>query len=301
MSNNIIHFKISVPTDQGFLGRECNGPDCKRYFKVHSDSLRPEMFCPYCGVQFPNDKLWTDDQNKYITEVAKEKAIELAHREIQKALSELARESAGNKFVKFTHAPSPYRAKEVHPRYRERQVDSELACPTCGAHFQVFGIFGYCPGCRSENLLIYDANLEIIKQEVASSQDPHRALRHAYSDLVSAFESFCSSQARFVTTETTHFQMLFATRKFFKNQLGIDVLDGLNNEGLLALRRVFQKRHAYEHCHGIVEQKYVRMIPEDAHLLNHKADLSLEEFVRASQAMRHVLDNLMRAIEKRRP
>jgi DNA-directed RNA polymerase subunit RPC12/RpoP len=300
MSKDIIHFKISVPTDQGFLGRECNNPDCQRYFKVHADSLKSEMFCPYCGIQFANDKLWTDDQSKYIREVATEKAREIVHEEIRKTFGKLARQTSGNKFVKITYKSKPYRAKSVSPRYRERQVDSELVCPTCGFSFQVYGIFGYCPGCRNENLLIYDANLEIIRQEVSASRDPQRALRHAYSDLVSAFESFCKRKARLITAETTHFQMLFETRKFFKDQLGIDILDGLDNDDLLALRRVFQKRHAYEHYQGIIEEKYVRMVPEDAHLLNQKAELSLDEFVCASQAMRRALDNLIRAIEKRR-
>ncbi len=239
-------------------------------------------------------------RSKYIREVATEKAREIAHEEIKKAFGKLARQNSGNKFGKFTYKSSPYRAKSISPRYREHQVDSELFCPTCSFRFQVYGIFGYCPGCRYENLLIYDANLDIIKKEVSTNPDSPRALRHAYSDLVSAFESFCKRKARLLTTETTRFQMLFETRKFFKDQLGVNILDGLDNDNLIALRRVFQKRHAYEHYQGIIEAKYIRMIPEDAHLLNQKAELSLDEFVRASQAMRHALDNMNHAIEKRR-
>lgn len=301
MSKDVIRFTISLPTDQGFLGRECNNPECKRYFRVHSESLKSEMYCPYCGVQFANDKLWTDEQSKYAQAVAEEKAKEYFHQEIDKMFSKLARQTSGNKFVMFTHKPSHYRAKHILPRYKEPQVDSELVCPACNFRFQVYGIFGYCPGCRNENLLIYDANLDIIKREVSISQDPQRALRHAYADLVSTFESFCKKKAQLFATETARFQMLFEARKFFKDCLGVDIFDGLDKDDLLALRRVFQKRHAYEHHQGIIEEKYVRMIPEDAHLLNQKAELSLDEFIRASQAMRSALDKMLQAIEKRKP
>jgi hypothetical protein len=209
--------------------------------------------------------------------------------------SDFARKNAGNRFFKDTHHPSHYRAKPITPNYEEHQVDSELICPSCNFRFQIYGIFGYCPGCRNENLLIYDANLEIIKQEVSVGQDPQRALRHAYADLVSTFEAFCKKKAQLIATETAHFQTLFEARRFFKDHLGTDILDGLNTDDLLALRRVFQKRHAYEHYQGTIEERYVRMIPEDSQLLNQKAGLSLEEFVVASQALHHVLDRLIQA------
>jgi hypothetical protein len=92
--------------------------------------------------------------------------------------------------------------------------------------------------------------------------------------------------------------MLFEVRKLFKDKLGIDIFAGLDKDDLLSLRRVFQKRHSYEHCQGVIEKKYVKMIPEDAQLLGQKAILSLDEFIQASNAMRQVFDNLVRGIEK---
>src|SRR6185503_10743334 len=98
-------------------GRECNNPDCKRYFQVHKDSIKPEMFCPYCGMKFSNRELWTEDQNSYARAVAQEKAKEYAHREIDKMFGNLARQMSGNKFVKFTHKPTNYRARIIPPPY----------------------------------------------------------------------------------------------------------------------------------------------------------------------------------------
>jgi uncharacterized Zn-finger protein len=298
MNGDVIRFTISIPTDQGFLGRQCNNPDCKRYFKVYTDSLKSKMFCPYCGLHFANDNLWTTDQENYIQSAIEEKAKEIVHEKLDEIFRDLQHETSNNEFIQITYTPSNYVAQPILPNYSERQMDSELICPICQSRFQVIGIFGYCPGCCNENLLVYDANLEIIKQEVIASQDPQRALRHAYSDLVSAFEGFCKRKAQSFTTETARFQILFEARKFFKDKLGINILAGLHKDDLLALRRVFQKRHSYEHNHGIIEEKYVKMIPEDAQLLNQRAILSLDEFISASHAMRQALDNLVRGIEK---
>jgi predicted Zn-ribbon and HTH transcriptional regulator len=236
MSKKFIQFNVSVPTEQGFVGRSCKSPDCNRYFKVRIESLREEMFCPYCGTSFSKEEFTTNDQKEYFTEAAVEKAKKYMYDEIDKMLGKLARQPR-SKHVIFQHRPIRYREKTVRPRYKELEVDSELVCSECSFPFQVFGIFGYCPGCRSENLWIYDANFAIIRQEVASSSDPHRALRHAYSDLVSTFESFCRAKAQSITTEAAHFQVLFDTRSFFKKHLGIDIFEGLILQRKVALLR----------------------------------------------------------------
>lgn len=301
MSQDIVSFEVSLPIDEGFVGRSCNNPDCQRYFKVDVGALKDRMFCPYCGTRFSNDELWTTDQLEYLEKAALENAREIVFAEVDKMSGRLARQTSRNKYVKITHKPIRYRAKPVSPRYSEQQVDSELRCPECGFVFQVFGIFGYCPGCRSENLLIYDANLAIIQQEVSTSSDPDRALRHAYSDLVSTFEFYCSTRAASVTTETARFQRLFDSRKFFKRVLGVDIFDGLSDSDLLVLRRVFEKRHVCEHNHGIISERYARMIPEDSHLIDQKVELSLDELVSAARLLRQVLDNLIQAIQRQNP
>lgn len=292
MSRKILHFQVTVPSDNGFIGRLCKASDCGRYFKVSVDSIRDEMFCPYCGTRFSRDELLTRDQRDYFTAAATEEAKKYVYDEIDKIFGKVARKHKSSKYLHFDHKPIHYRKRLVQPKYKELQVDSELKCFECGFPFQVFGIFGYCPGCRSENLWIYDANFIIIKREISSSPDPQRALRHAYSDLVSTFEFFCQSKALMITSETERFQILSNTRKFFKKHLGSDIFEGLSDDDSLTLRRVFQKRHLYEHNRGIINSKYIRMIPEDAKLLGAKAELSLDEIERAAEVLRHVLDNL---------
>jgi sarcosine oxidase delta subunit len=80
MSN--ITFQVSMPTDEGFLGRECNGRRCGRYFRVHGDSIKATMHCPYCGTQFSNNELHTKEQVRYLQRAAEEQALEYMHGEI---------------------------------------------------------------------------------------------------------------------------------------------------------------------------------------------------------------------------
>lgn len=254
------------------------------------------MYCPYCGTQFPMHKLTTSDQAEHAKDAALEQGKAYVMGEIDEMLAGLARDTRRNKHIKFVHKPTRYRARNVEPRYREKEVDSELTCPDCGSRFQVYGIFGFCPGCRTENILIYDANLTAIENEIARSSDKDRALRHAYADLVSTFEDFCGRKARALTTDTAHFQDLFAARRFFKKQLGADIFGGICSKDMLHLRRVFQKRHTWQHARGIIGDRYVRMIPEDKALLGKEAPLSMAEFRSAARSLRTALDSLTRTL-----
>jgi hypothetical protein len=173
-------------------------------------------------------------------------------------------------------------------------TDSELQCPTCSTRFQVDGIFGYCPCCKSENLLLYDANLAIIKHELTLHGKPQlRQLRHAYADLVSTFEIFCRKEADRLGVKIPNPQNLDVTREKFRQVLNIDILSELGDAQNLDLRRAFQKRHAHEHNSGRIDARYVAAVPEDAHLLGTKAQLSVEELERAAMALRDVLTRLV--------
>jgi hypothetical protein len=285
-------FTVTFPTEAGFIGRECNSSGCGRYFKVHEDSLRDHMHCPYCAQKFEKDQLYTKDQLEHAENQAAELAKEYMYGEIDKMFGNFASRNRSG-LIKFTHTPIRYKAKPVVARYKEREVDSELTCPECGVIFQVFGIFGFCPGCRSENQAIYDANLAIVRQEIASAPDGDRALRHAYSDLVSAFESFCIRRAP-AECRGTNFQDLFEARRAFRSSRNVDILQDLSQDELLVLRRTFQKRHAHVHNGGIIGERYTKKMPEDASLLGQRAQLSIDEFEAAAKSLRPVVDRIAR-------
>jgi uncharacterized Zn-finger protein len=283
-----LKFEVSMPTDDGFIGRECANPACSRYFKVYAESLRDEMHCPYCNRLYAKNDLFTQDQVDYLQKVAAEQALEHMSGELTKALG---RATKGSKYLSFKPG-TPYRAKPVRPQYEERKVDSEISCPDCGARFQVDGIFAHCVSCGIENIAIFDANLEVIRAEVRTASDPQRALRHAYGDLVSMFESICSNRAQRIDVPHGSFQDPFEARRFFKRHAGVDLVAGLGTEQCLTVRRLFHKRHAWQHSQGVVTERYVKKVPEDAGLLGTKAVLSMSEFEAGAVAVRLMIDAL---------
>jgi len=251
------------------------------------------MYCPYCATKFSNDELHTTDQIIYLKKAAEEQAKEYIYGQIDEMFGKLAKNSTGNRSVKITHTPIRYKAMHIQPHYKEHKVDSELICPDCGFRFQVYGLFGFCPGCGTENMMIYDANLMIIRKEINESQSPERSLRHAYSDLVSTFQIFCEKKVPAGSTDVPSFQELFLTRKFFKDACGVDIFKNLSDDDLLILRCVFQKRHIYQHSEGQITELYLKKVPEDYKLLGTKAVLSLDEFEKAARIIRGVLGALV--------
>jgi len=167
---NRLHFTIALPTDEGFIGRECNNAECRRYFRVHEGDLQAEMFCPHCGEKFAKDQFYTRSQLEYAKRAAMEKARKYAHDEMGRILKNTLGRSSGSSFIKWKVTTTPYRERRVLPTYRERKVDSALTCHECRVRFQVDGIFGYCPKCRAEHIRIYDADLAIIRAERASKK-----------------------------------------------------------------------------------------------------------------------------------
>lgn len=288
-------FKISIPTDaNGFIGCACDSPDCKQYFKIYVPDHGSHLHCPYCGVQFSRDSLLTSNQQKYAKEAAIEEARVYAIEEIQKMMKKTFR---GSKNITYRPSRRP-RKRPVRPRYVERDVDTEFQCAECSIRFQVYGIFGYCPGCSCENLQIYDANWANIRRKLESDPDKDRQLRYAYGDIVSTFEMFCARKARRVTQEKGNFQVLFDARKFFKKHANVDILESVAGSDLLALRRVFQKRHVCIHSGGEITERYAKMIPEDKNLLGTQVVLTVEELDTAATAIRVALGNLVRMLEQ---
>jgi uncharacterized Zn-finger protein len=289
----MLHFTVSFPTDEGYLGRECNAPGCKRYFRVHQDDIQDRMFCPYCGGEFNKDKLFTKDQLDHARRVVEEKFYKHAHDEFSRMLHDTFGRHSGSGMLRWEVKTTPYRERRIRPKYQELKVDSALTCNHCSTRFQVDGIFGYCPKCRSEHIRVYEANLGIIRQEVERHGNQDRALRHAYCDLVSTFELVCKRRAKKITPEDGRFQNLTATKEFFKKHTATDVFASLSASEELTLRRVFQKRHLFTHGENFIDDKYIKLVPEDTHLKGTTPVLSMIEFEAGAEALRRVVDRIV--------
>lgn len=281
--------QVNLPTDNGFIGRECQNNECNKYFKVDADFESEKMYCPYCATDLDSEHSITKDQYDFIMENAEEEALNF----VGDLLVDMLEKSFKNSSTISVENNSKPK-KVVKPKYSEKQVDSEIKCPKCDLDFQVYGIFGYCPGCKNENIIIYDANIAIILREIRTSNNPERQLRHAYNDLVSTFESFCKKKSFSLDPSLIgRFQGIYDAKKFFKKHHGIDILEGIEDDAEIVLRKVFGKRHLYSHNRGFITEKYVLKVPEDKMLLGEKAKLTMGEFTDAASAIRKLLEKLI--------
>ena len=145
-----------------------------------------------------------------------------------------------------------------------------------------------CPSCREESLLIYETNLQIIIQEINNASDKARVLRHAYNDVVSTFEGYCKLVAKRNGLENTNFQNLKTTKELFK-KYQLDIYKDINENEKIIIKRVFEKRHAYQHAQGQITEKYVQNIPQDRVLLDTKAELSISELTAGIDVLKKIL------------
>jgi rRNA maturation endonuclease Nob1 len=277
-------YKISIPTDNGFWGRECRV--CNKYFKIDANKIKTDMFCPYCGELQQNDNLWTKEQTESVNEIAAQVGLRYVEDELEKMLQNIAR---GSKFI--TYKPGVKTQVHTPIKHLERDVDTEIECPQCTMTFQVYGIFGFCPGCGEDNILIYEANLNLLIHEIETSADLNRSLRHAYNDFVCSFESYCKKVAEANNLGFANFQNLKNTKELFKRH-ETNIYAGISDKEKTTIKRVFEKRHAYQHSQGKITQAFIKEIPEDYLLINTIANLSKDEFLEAVIVLKKILKNI---------
>lgn len=278
-------FTIAIPSEEGFVDRKCSS--CHKSFKLFTASLKDKLYCPYCGCHQDLSSMWTEEQEEYVSEFAKEKITEEVSRELSATIRKAFR---GNNF--FTFKEKPYKRKFISTP-KGITTDCEIECFSCGGKFQVKGIIGYCPLCRYENRKIYDVNIEIIKKEIIESSCSERSLRHAYEDLISSFEGICKK--KFPDAVEVNFQSLRNTKHFMKKTFNTDIYKNISESEKREIKKVFEKRHVHNHPFGdkgIISEKYIKEVPEDKKLLGQKAELSFEEFERGAEVLGKILSNM---------
>lgn len=277
-------FNILIPTDEGFWGRECQS--CGKYFKIDADDQKETLYCPYCGTNRNNDEFKTKRQEETIGEITNQIGLRIVEDRVDKMFKNFARTSKS-----ITYKPGKRTRVKQITQHLEKEVDTEIECSNCDTKFQVYGIFGFCPGCGEDSVMIYETNLQIILNEITNSYNPNRALRHAYKDLVITFALYCKRVSRIYQLGEANFQNLLNTKKLFK-KYDLDIYDGISHSETIVIKRIFEKRHAYEHGPGKITEGFIKNIPEDAKLLGKIAKLSIEEFTEGVKIIKKVIGNI---------
>jgi Zn ribbon nucleic-acid-binding protein len=281
--------KVSLPTDEkGFTGREC--PRCTRYFKVKfGTGLHATVcHCPYCGYAGNHKEFDTKDQIEYAKSVAVKKAfesiIEPELRKLEESFKELERATRGG-LIQIKVKTQGYPRALPLSHYQEKKVETHVACDNCGLEFAVYGVFAGCPDCGKLNaLIVFRKSIEVARKRIQlldSTKDAdlqNAILEDALTSGVSAFDALGKALQShypeiFPKKPKNLFQNLDALSRALAKSVRKSLPDLIGEEDFSVLSNMFQVRHIFEHNLGVVDDDFVRKVPDLAYLRGRKYPL----------------------------
>ena len=302
--------RISIPInpdEDGFTGRECHQSDCEGYFKIECgtglEGRDLPCHCPYCGHAAEHDQFWTKEQVKYIESAVTREVTEAVHRDLKEM--EFNLEPRGSFGIGFSVTPKLEPLLPIH-HYREKQLETEVACTNCTLHYSIYGVFGFCPDCGQHNSLqILGKNIEVVAKmmDLAESmeRDVSRMLvENGLVSCVSVFDGFgrelCRVHARNATNRTivgrTNFQDLERAKGRLREAYGIDLSSTLTTGEWQSLVRAFQKRHLIAHKMGVVDQAYLAKAADTEAIVGRRIHIKPDEVRDLLQLVRKVAQGM---------
>ena len=282
---NTISIKIQRDKD-GYIGRECPVEQCLGYFKVKPGTGlegTPPCHCPYCGHEGEMSSFTTPDQIEYARSIATQKIGE-AFRKDLKAL-EFNLKPRGMFGIGIS-----MKVKEGPPLpiryYREKQVETEIACDSCTLQYAIYGVFGWCPDCGAHNSLqILIKNLELADKELVLATSGEEAMADylicdALENVVAAFDGFgreiCSRKGVEIG-----FQNLPVARRKLQESFRFDFADTVTPDEWALARMLFQKRHVLAHKMGVIDADYLEKAGDDSAIVGRRIRVTAEEVTSA--------------------
>ena len=278
-------YKINVPKDdKGYTHRLCS--NCEGKFGIRSNNEFPDtIHCPYCDKNGSLSDFNIQEQFDYAIEEGKHQIFYDVQQMFQNDMKKTSRNSRGFKFkparLHRTHAPIPVQS----------EIPSDMNCSVCNGEYVIYGIASRCAFCASDDIRILDANLSTVMKEL----DSERELRRNYIDLVTVFQNECRYFAS--GNVSVNFQNIDSVVKYF-NKSDVNLLEGIDEENLLDMRTVFEKRHAGQHRDGTYDERYINTLQSDPNILGQKVTYSKNELISALKALAIVSKNLRNNLKK---
>jgi len=309
-----INIKISLPSDEKrFIGREC--PKCYEYFKVKFGTGLPTSIChcPYCGYTGDHNEFFTKDQIEYVKSIAlkeiMEQVVEPQFRKLERSFKYLERATKGGFIqikVKTKRSPMIFPLKY----YQEKEVETYVTCDNCGLEFAIYGIFANCPDCGKLNAsIIFKKSIEVARKrihllDVIKDDDELREaiLEDALSGGVSTFDALGKAlQSRypniFPKKPKNLFQNLKALSDALSKSVGKSLSDIIGRENFEFLFKMFQVRHIYEHNMGVIDDNFVRKVPNLRHLKGRKYPLKQDEIEKFLAVILEIGNKILKIVE----
>lgn len=288
-----IQVSVKIPLDDdGMMGRECL--ECKKYFKLKPGTGLPtdHCHCPYCDYEGKSNTFWTPDQLEYAKSVGLNQVfrshIKPSLDRLTDSFKELER-SSRNSLIKFTVKSSGHDHFFPIKYYREEELETKLECDSCGLVFSIYGVFARCPDCNELNaFLIFDKSIEVTEKQFEIFTKPEiptelrtQSLSSILSSCVSAFDGLGKELRKRKPTlypdkPKNLFQNLYALNEHLNNLISD------KHSNYPQLLKMFQVRHLYEHNMGVVDEDFVKKLPQYSSSLGRKFMLDegeLKDFI----------------------
>lgn len=281
------HYEIAIPADdRGYTHRLCS--DCSIEFGIRSvDKEFPDtIYCPYCERNGALADFNIPEQFDYATQEGLRQIKYDVMKELQVSM---VRGLRGSKNVKFKPAILRH---EPSPVLQQSQIPTDMVCSSCEGLYEIYGIASRCPFCSNDDVKIIDANLALIEKEL----DTERGLRLIYNDVVIAFQNLCRFYA--LDNKKANFQNINISEKYFRDNLNLEILDGLDSQSLTDMRIVFEKRHVEQHNSGIIDEKYTSNLGFDNTPQGQRVSYSKVELQSSLKALSAVSNNLRAKLKK---
>lgn len=281
---------IQIPPDvDGMVGRECPDTNCSPgYFKVKSGTGITEgqvlAYCPYCRHEDEPNSFFTQAQKDYAIKLLTNQAVDGVNNMISKALGLGAsgKKKYGSGMFSMEMSFRPSRRPPVS-RPLEEELRRDVTCPFCQLEHAVFGLATWCPDCGKDIFISHvEAELDVVRK-ILGALDVRRSelgarvaardIENALEDVVSVFEAVLKVITKrhllkigLTPDEVTDrlnkkirnsYQNVRKATNTFSSQVGFDLYEGLSDDDISELNRIFEKRHPITHNLGVVDRKYL--------------------------------------------
>ncbi|MBS1542091.1 MAG: hypothetical protein JST14_00525, partial [Bacteroidetes bacterium] len=276
-----IQVSVKIPLDDdGMMGRECL--ECKKYFKLKPGTGLPtdHCHCPYCDYEGKSNTFWTPNQLEYAKSVGLNQVfrshIKPSLDRLTDSFKELERSSRYS-LIKFTVKSSGHDNLFPIKYYREEELETKLECDSCGLVFSIYGVFARCPDCNELNaFLIFDKSIEVTEKQFEIFTKPEippelrtQSLSSILSYCVSAFDGLGKELRKrrptlYPDKPKNLFQNLYALNEHLNNLISD------KHSNYPQLLKMFQVRHLYEHNMGVVDEDFIKRLPQYSSTLGRK-------------------------------
>jgi hypothetical protein len=261
--------------------------------------------CPYCGQVGQHDQFWTKEQVEYAHSMAFRVITAAVQEDLKSFEVEITPKGAFGIGVSMKVQPGPLPPIR---QYREKSLETEILCDTCGLVYAVYGVFAYCPDCGSHNsLLILARNLDLIDKQLdlAMHQEDSELQRHliedAFENCVSVFDAFARQAVAVRANKskdpgkarTISFQNLDRAAERLSDLLGVNLKSGCSLDEWKFAATCFMRRHLIAHRAGVVDQNYIDRSTDRAAVLGRRIRIEQSEVRRLAAGVRSLGHHLV--------